>query len=296
MPGKKTHSHFHHLKHKWITKHRDLQKSLWEKHKDALQWAAETFSPKHLVTGSLAGLLLLSAPTHVALPLPNILAHEKPYQDIDDSVFMITDLAGTLPDTVQELSPEQEQRVSEILSKTYGVKAVPELEGKRLNRSYGYIGAEQHLARYPGDTMESHFDNPEDAQKYYSSGMAPGLGAYGYFAQSQSMLTEKDVQREKYYIAVQTFLSPGFMDNVREQYMFYKYRKMLVVNPNNGRAVVAVVADAGPAKWTGKHLGGSPEVMKYLQRVDGRQKGPVIYFFLDDPDDTIPLGPIEQKI
>jgi hypothetical protein len=68
-----------------------------------------------------------------------------------------------------------------------------------------------------------------------------------------------------------------------------------VVNPDNGKAVVAVIGDAGPAAWTGKHLGGSPEVMVYLERKDGRQRGPVLYFFVDDPDDTIPLGPIEIK-
>jgi hypothetical protein len=59
--------------------------------------------------------------------------------------------------------------------------------------------------------------------------------------------------------------------------------------------MVVVVGDAGPAEWTGKHLGGSPEVMKYLERVDGAQKGPVLYFFIDDPGDKIPLGPIEVK-
>jgi hypothetical protein len=69
---------------------------------------------------------------------------------------------------------------------------------------------------------------------------------------------------------------------------------MLVVNPHNGRAIVVVIGDAGPAEWTGKHLGGSPEVMKYLERVDGRARGPVLYFFIDDPEDRVPLGPVEQ--
>ena len=68
---------------------------------------------------------------------------------------------------------------------------------------------------------------------------------------------------------------------------------MLVVNPENGKAVVAVIGDAGPAEWTGKHLGGSPEVMKYLERVDGSLRGPVLYFFIDEPNNNVPLGPIE---
>ncbi|MEK7517548.1 MAG: hypothetical protein AAB583_03280, partial [Patescibacteria group bacterium] len=68
--------------------------------------------------------------------------------------------------------------------------------------------------------------------------------------------------------------------------------KMLVVNPNNGMSMVVDIADAGPSEWTGKHLGGSPEVMKYLERVDGALKGGVLYFFIEDPNDNISLGPI----
>jgi hypothetical protein len=35
--------------------------------------------------------------------------------------------------------------------------------------------------------------------------------------------------------------------------------------------------------------------MRYLERKDGGQKGPVIYMFLDDPEDKIPLGPIQVQ-
>ena len=166
------------------------------------------------------------------------------------------------------------------------------MDGKRLNTTYGIIGQEQHLARFPGDNMFSHFDKPSEADKYWSYGMAPGLGAWRYFTNESGTLTQKDIDREKYYIAVQTFLSPGFDSNSKEYTDFFKYRKMLVVNPQNGNAVVADIADAGPSPWTGKQLGGSPEVMSYLERFDGAQKGAVLYFFIDDPNDTIPLGPV----
>ena len=76
---------------------------------------------------------------------------------------------------------------------------------------------------------------------------------------------------------------------------FFKFRKMVVVNPQSGQAVVAVVGDAGPAEWTGKHLGGSPEVMHFLGLAKGPRKGPVLYFFVDDPQDEVPLGPISIK-
>jgi hypothetical protein len=122
--------------------------------------------------------------------------------------------------------------------------------------------------------------------------MAPGLGAWRYFTDSSGTLTQRDIDREKYYIAVQTFLAPGFDSNPKDYTDFFKYRKMLVVNPQNGKSIVADIADAGPSPWTGKQLGGSPEIMNYLERFDGSQKGAVLYFFIDDPNDTIPLGPV----
>src|SRR3989338_11518935 len=119
--------------------------------------------------------------------------------------------------------------------------------------------------------------------------MAPGRGAWVYFVDSAETLTSADKQSEKYYIAAQTFLAPGWLERTHKLYDFFKYRKMIVVNPDNGKAIVVVIGDAGPAEFTGKHLGGSPEVMNYLERVDGAGRGPVLYFFIDDPNDKIPL-------
>ena len=223
---------------------------------------------------------------------PSLLASEDIGRALDKKTFLVYDLSHILPNKVKELTLPQEYTTAETLTRHFGIPITAELNGIRLNRTYGYIGAEQHLMRYPGDTMETHFDNPEDSQKYYSSGMAPGRGAWGYFA-GPNGLDQKAIDREKYYIAVQTFLAPGWREHTAEYVKFFKHRKMLVVNPQNGKAMVVVIGDAGPAEWTGKSLGSSPEVMKYLERVDGRQKGPVLYFFIDDPDDTIPLGPIE---
>jgi len=71
---------------------------------------------------------------------------------------------------------------------------------------------------------------------------------------------------------------------------------VLVLNPDNGSAVVAVIADAGPAKYTGKQFGGSPQVMFDLGFYPRRAKGKVIVLFVDDPQDKIPLGPITQPL
>lgn len=280
------------LKEKWTKRHKNLQKTIIKKHKNSFDWLAN--NTKQLAVGSLGSLMLLTAPVQKdSASQTQVTSHFL--QKVDSKAFLISDLSSALPNTVRPLSVEEETKIGDILFKAFDMKVSTSLDGLRLNRSYGLIGAEQHLARYPGDNMATHFDgNQEEASKYYSSGMAPGLGAWGYFATSRPHLTQEDTQREKYYIAVQTFLAPDFNSRVAQYRDFFKFRKMLVVNPQNGKAMVVVIGDAGPAEWTGKHLGGSPEVMKYLERYDGAQRGPVLYYFIDDSDDTIPLGPVES--
>ena len=87
-----------------------------------------------------------------------------------------------------------------------------------------------------------------------------------------------------------------FLIGTKVKYLreWYKYRKVLIVNTDNGNAVVAAIADSGPAAWTGKHFGGSPEVMEYLGG-PRYKKGPVLIFFVDDPENKIPLGPVDYN-
>lgn len=242
--------------------------------------------------------MMLSTPAGGLVPLPNqtqIQNEDGLKLQNDSQIRLVNNLSNNLPADVRPLNPQEESAIAQDLSLTYGVKALPEIDGIRLNRSYGLIGGEQHLYRFPGDSVFKHADTTTDWAMYGSSGIAPGLGAWGYFAPSEVQMTHKDKERERWYIAVQTFLAPGFAENVGKYRDFFKYRKMLLVNPQTGQAVVTDIADAGPAEWTGKHLGGSPEVMEAVGLAKGPRKGAVLYFFIDDPNDTIPLGPISPK-
>lgn len=290
--SKKPHSEY--LKNKWINKHKSLQNKLWDKHGTSLNWLTKSIPGRHLAVGSLGGLMLLTTP---ASPL---LARQHPdtshiTSDEDNNLLLANQLKDKVPSEMRALNPQEEVEVSRILSENFGFSVKTEIDGKRLNRSYGLIGGEQHLYRYPGDSLYKHAANAEDAAMYQDAGMAPGLGAWGYFAPSESQFSEKDKMKERYYIAVQTFLSPGFSERVAEYRDFYKYRKMLLVNPETGQSVVTDIADAGPSEYTGKHLGGSPEVMQALGLAGGSRKGAVLYFFIDDPGDSIPLGPIKVE-
>ncbi len=285
-------SHYLNLKDKLEVRNKSLREQLVQKHKDAFEWAQS--NTKQLAAGAFGSLLLLTSPVSNFLPKPDeTTVQGSPFVDIPQNMFVINDIKPFLPEGVGPLIPLQEEKVSKILSNYYGFSVLPEINGMRLNTTYGYIGLEQHLKRYPGDNIEDRIAQDPKAAQFAKNGLAPGLGGFGYFAKSKQELTQKDIDREKYYIAVQSFMAPGFSDRRHEYIEFFKYRKMLVVNPQNGRAVVADIADAGPAVWTGKQLGGSPEVMHHLERVDGKSKGGVLYFFIDDPEDKVPLGPVE---
>ncbi len=278
---------YEYLRKKWLARQKSAEDSLWEKH-------GKHF--KQLAIGSLGGLLLLSAPHQPIVPGENLLATaDDVLKGFDNNVFLAQNLHDILPEDVRPLNDYEESEISQVLSKNFGFKVTPSLDGIRLNRSYGLIGGEQHLYRYPGDTIYAQMENTSDWAKYGDAGMAPGLGAWGYFAPSKEEFTENDKQREKYYIAVQTFLAPGFAENVAKYRDFFKFRKMLVVNPKTGQSVVAIIGDSGPGEYTGKHLGGSPEVMDVLGLADGPRKGAVLYFFIDDPNDQVPLGPVKIK-
>ena len=287
-------SNYKYLRDKWIGKHKELQKNLWDKHKDIVDWVSD--NSKQLALGSVSGLMLLTPTVTKTIPNQAIFASQQEFAKvIDKSVFLISDLFHVLPSKVRELTPSEEDVITQTLTRHFGFRVTPELQGIRLNRSYGYIGAEQHLTRYSGDTMSTHFDNQTDAQKFFSSGMAPGLGAWGYFAKSRSEFTTQDYLREKYYSVAQTLYLPNWNQDFVKLRDWYKYRKVVIVNVQNGKIIIADIADSGPAAWTGKHFGGSPEVMAYLGLNVGMQKGAVVLFFVDDANNEIPLGPVEYN-
>lgn len=277
--------HYEYLRKKWVARHRAIENKFWEKHGGSL---------KQMALGSLGGLILLSAPSTKQLPSSNlIVSRDDVLKGYDQNVLLAQELSNRIPKEVGPLDLLDEKDITDILSRSFDLKVKAEIDNIRLNRNYGLIGGEQHLYRYPGDNLYAHADSAVDFAKYGEAGIAPNLGAWGYFASSKEVFGEIDKQRERYYLAIQTFLAPGFAENYQEYKEFFKFRKMLVVNPKTGQAVIAVVGDAGPADWTGKHLGGSPEVMDILGLADGPRKGPVLYFFVDDRENKVPLGPIK---
>jgi len=249
-------------------------------------------SAKIIGAGALTGTLLLTPPGDAkALPPPaeileKVKAKTAKASELPQKLLVET-LGESLPPKTRPLTRNEEKYLEQIFENLIGVKARATLEGEHLNTTYGLIGAEQHLKRFPGDTIAGH-------KPFLKEGIAPGLGAWGYFARSKSELTPALEETERWYAVVQTLYLPDW--NSRQPYLrdWYKHRKVLIVNTQNGNAVVAAIADSGPAAWTGKVFGGSPEVMEYLGG-PRYKKGPVVLFFVDDPNNKVPLGPVEYN-
>jgi len=194
-------------------------------------------------------------------------------------------LHENLPHQPKKISEQEALPIEKLIEENLHISAKAYLDDQSLNHHLGYIGFEQHLKRYPGDTLAGHDEIQE-------AGMAPGRGAFGYFANDVSQFTTQNYLQEKYYCVVQTL----YLENWNQDYKFlkdwYKFRKMLFINPVNGQSIVCSIGDAGPADWTGKQFGGSPEVMQYLDLNKGPRKGLVLMMFVDDPNNQVPLGPV----
>src|SRR3989338_2315155 len=280
---KKKKPHFEFLHKKWTARRNGVVEGVLDKHL------------RHVALGGLGGLVLFGTPGlnhHQHIQITNAGNQTNIEMAMSKNALLAAELVDKMPTDTRKLTEAEDTKIIQLIAKDLGIKVKSEIDNKRLNRTFGLIGGEQHLYRYPGDAVFEHAKDASDWAMYGGAGIAPGLGAWGYFASSKGAFTPEVEQRERYYIAVQTFLSPGFSERVAEYRDFYKYRKMLVVNPKTGQAVVADIADAGPSEYTGKHLGGSPEVMQELGLATGPRKGAVLYYFLDDSSKDIPLGPV----
>jgi hypothetical protein len=238
----------------------------------------ENFSKKHALALASAAIIATSAmaPSYIHHISENK-QHQKHQKEQESVNAFVAQLKDILADKTT-LNPAEEDVIAQALSKKFGMNLKVTLDGNRLNEVFGYVGAEQHLKRWEGDSLAHH-----GLQK---SGMAPLQGSFKNF---------DNAEQEKYYVAVQLHELPSWNQQWSTLKPWYRFRKVFVFNPVNQKGIVAVIGDSGPSKFTGKTFGGSPEVMQHLQMVDGARKGKAIILFIDDPEDKIALGPTELE-
>ncbi len=275
------------------------KEALREKNADVANWLDNKFtSQAQLIDFAKQFTTAATLAAHLAITQPveaqvqqnlsvleqkqrNKLLTEITQQELEE---IIGKMVGYVNMDVGHLPKEEELYLEQQLSDLLGFEVQAELEGKRLNHTIGIMGGEQHLVRYPGDKLEDH-----DA--YQEAGIAPNRGAFGWFTQDGE-LTQKAVLMEKYYFAVQTMYLSDWNSNHAELKPWYKFRKMIAINPAEQLAVVGVVGDAGPAMWVKKQFGGSPEIIREGKIWSPKTRGRVLLLFVNDPNDEVPLGVI----
>lgn len=277
----------------------DAKNRFHKTHLNASQWLndrgldveALKMAGKSAITATtLAGAVLTSQPVDARMAEKILGLNNKEEKlvaevTLEEHEEIMNKMAQMVKMPPGHLNREDELYLEQQISDMVGFEVTAELDGHRLNHSIGIMGGEQHLRRFPTDSLAQH-------DEYQQAGIAPNRGAFGWFTENGE-LTQQAIQREKYYFAVQTLYLPEWNQNHEELKPWYKYRKMIAINPADGMAAVGVVGDAGPAQWVGKQFGGSPEIIKDAKIWSKEARGRVILFFVDDPEDKVPLGIVD---
>ncbi|MCL4208390.1 hypothetical protein KJZ63_02015 [Patescibacteria group bacterium] len=277
----------------------DAKNRFHKTHLNASQWLGDRgldvealkMAGKSAITATtLAGAVLTSQPVDARMAEKILGLNNKEEKlvaevTLEEHEEIMNKMAQMVKMPPGHLNREDELYLEQQISDMVGFEVTAELDGHRLNHSIGIMGGEQHLKRFPTDSLAQH-------DEYQQAGIAPNRGAFGWFTENGE-LTQQAIQREKYYFAVQTLYLPEWNQNHDELKPWYKYRKMIAINPADGMAAVGVVGDAGPAQWVGKQFGGSPEIIKDAKIWSKEARGRVILFFVDDPEDKVPLGIVD---
>jgi hypothetical protein len=158
------------------------------------------------------------------------------------------------------------------------------LDGIPLPAYSGLVGREQHLcltmSQEPPATHYAISGTPAAAQ----NGMAwQEEGGSGYGAWGKA----PPVQDERYYVNMRWNYTDMHGQQILASKDWYYRKKLLVINPANGKRVIASIVEYGPALWTGRVSGLSPEAMLVLGA--STDDNLTYYWALDQ---NLPLGPI----
>jgi len=185
------------------------------------------------------------------------------------------------------LPKQEEMYLEQQLTDLFGFEVNAELEGVRLPHTIGVMEGLPHLRRHPTDTLVDH-------ERCSSAGIRQVRSAFGWFTEL-GQLNDHGVLQEEYFFSVQAdFLSnwrtsPSILKN------WLKFRKMVMINPADMRAVVGSVGDIGPSDWMHYQFGGSPETILDAKVWSPQTRGHVLMFFVNDPMNQVQLGPLDLR-
>ncbi len=207
---------------------------------------------------------------------------------IDEHRSVIEKMIATLKLPAGNLPREQSLYLEQQITDLVGFEVTSEIDGYTLPATFGLMAALPHLKRHPQDDVKAH-------EWFQEAGMANNRSAFGWFTE-MGQLTEVAVNREKYFVSLQVDLIPEWQLQSKQLKEWYKYRKVVVINPVVQKAAVACVGDFGPGNWIQHQFGGSPEIIRQLSVWDLASQGKVFVFMVNDPENKLPYGVIDMSV
>jgi hypothetical protein len=164
--------------------------------------------------------------------------------------------------------------------------SIPATSGKTAQEQHLYLNSNEAALGRTAESANLHYSNSSvdilfPGISAIKNGMAGGYGSFGSYSNYNL-----PIEDERYYINMrwnytEWYEAPdgtcsstldGKLDtctrNTNSSKKAWHYRKrVLVINPANGRKIVASIMESGPAIWTGRVSGLSPEAMYSLGAV-----------------------------
>jgi hypothetical protein len=276
-------------------------RNLKKKHKSAVKWLnlqgqdlsqIKKNAIKAVATGTVvASLLVTTAAPIIAMSTPNVVYENVEenlnYEQILSKINQLLDRKSNYKLTLQE-----ERALAHLISVYTGVQSAPQIEGHRLKNVFGEIATERHMPIFPGQSLNDHLQDHNQKEAFGWTGMTAHPSAWGYFVNSKQQVSADLIENEKYYFAVQTFLIPNWSSNWQTEKEWFKFRKMLIFNPKTGQSAIGVIADSGPARYTGRQFGGSPEIMDAVGLGKNKKIGDAVLLLIDENQNQVALGPV----
>ncbi len=203
---------------------------------------------------------------------------------IEEFESIFEKLIGLLELPAGQLESQSELYLEQQLSDLLGFDILAELDGQRINHSTGIMYSEQHLKRSPNDNLQNHVNLLE-------AGINSHRGAFGWFV-DHGEITKEAEELEKYYFSLQLYQLENWPTSYKELKSWYKFKKMIVINPAEKIAVVGVVGNIDSKNNYKYQFGGSPEIIRKGKIWSPISQGKVLLMFVDDPNNEVPLGPI----
>ncbi|MBU0978601.1 MAG: hypothetical protein ABIJ03_00745 [Patescibacteria group bacterium] len=168
-----------------------------------------------------------------------------------------------------------EQQLSDMM----GLTVTAELENYRLPYTIAHAQALPHYPTHPNDQLSAH--------QLEEAGLSQSRSTFGW-------LTDKDktYQHEAFGVAIPLHKLPDWSTRRSEYLAWFKYRKVVLINPARQKAAVGLITQVGPAHVQRFQVGLSPELIRATQAWHPDSKGKMIILLLDEAGGKSKLGPV----